>query len=440
MLSAVEFFRSIASKLGSAEHRYREALVRGQAVIDFHADGTIRRVNDDFLQLFGYARHEVIGHHHRMFVGHHAETDEYRAFWADLAHGQFKQGVYKRYTKAGREVWIQGTYSPLFDRRGRVVGVVKHAVDVTDNLLRQADMRGRLAAIDRSQAVITFDLNGIILDANENFLRATGYALEEIVGAHHRIFVPGSEHQSQAYADFWAHLRKGEYREALFKRLRKDGSELWIQATYNPILDAAGRPVKVVKYATDVTARTRASMCMSKALGDLSAAIPSIAEQSMEAASLASSASERAKMGSHTVAELDKAISAINQHAKDMNEMVSTINGISFQTNLLALNATVEAAHAGALGQGFAVVAKEVRELATRSGQSATQIRQVIEHVADALTQCTGHAAQARQAMEDILLSSVNVSDHIRRIAASTQRQSADVAEIDRAVGTMRSP
>ncbi|SDT06994.1 PAS domain-containing protein [Actinoplanes derwentensis] len=230
------------------------AIRRSQAVIEFDLAGTVLEANDSFLDLMGYRLDEIRGRHHRIFVAtEEAARPEYRAFWEKLGRGEFHSAEYRRIAKDGGEVWIRATYNPILDADGKPVKVVKFANDVTAEKLRNAEFAGRLAAIDRSQAVIEFDLDGRILTANENFLSTVGYTLAEIAGRHHSMFCTAEYADSAEYRDFWASLRSGEFRSGRFHRHGKDGRDVWIQSSYNPILDLSGRPIKVIKYAYDVT-------------------------------------------------------------------------------------------------------------------------------------------------------------------------------------------
>ena len=232
-----------------------EAISRSLAVIEFTLDGEILWANENFLAVMGYTLDEVVGQRHSMFVDPADRYgEEYRAFWRGLNEGRFTVAEYKRVAKGGRAVWIQGSYNPILDVTGKPFKVIKYASDVTAAKLKSADDLGQIQAIGRSQAVIEFTLDGIILSANENFLATMGYRLDEIVGKHHAIFVDDETRGSAAYRSFWQDLGRGEYVSAEFKRVRKDGSEVWLQASYNPILDPTGKPLKVVKYASDITA------------------------------------------------------------------------------------------------------------------------------------------------------------------------------------------
>lgn len=231
-----------------------EAISQSQAVIEFKPDGTILTANDNFLQTFGYSLSEIQGRHHAMFCdADYANSESYRNFWRDLADGKSLTAELQRFGKGGREIWIQGSYNPVLDGRGKVEKVVKVASDITEAKRTSTDYQSRVAAINRSQAVIEFTLDGEILDANENFLATVGYSLGEIKGKHHRIFCRPEYTASRDYFDFWTRLSKGEFFAGQFERIQKDGSPVWIEASYNPVMNCKGEPYKVVKFATDIT-------------------------------------------------------------------------------------------------------------------------------------------------------------------------------------------
>jgi methyl-accepting chemotaxis protein len=239
------------------------AIRKSQAVIEFAMDGTILDANDNFLKALGYRLEEIQGQHHSMFVEPaFKQSNEYREFWAALHRGEYQAAEYKRIGKGGREVWIQASYNPILDPDGKPFKVVKFATDVTEQKLRNADYSGQVAAIGKSQAVIEFKMDGTVLTANDNFLKTLGYRLEEIQGRHHSMFVDEAYRQSYEYKEFWAALNRGEYQAAEYKRIGKGGKEVWIQASYNPIMDLNGKPFKVVKYATDITPQKQALNAM----------------------------------------------------------------------------------------------------------------------------------------------------------------------------------
>lgn len=257
------------------------ALSKSQAVIEFCLDGTILSANENFLTTLKYDRSEIEGKHHRIFVDPtEAGSQSYIDFWKELASGEFRSGEYMRLAKDGSEVWIQASYNPIFDHNGKPIKVVKFASDITKEKLLAADAKGQLQAISKAQAVIEFDLTGTVLTANDNFLGAMGYRLEEIVGQHHSIFVPTELSSTEEYVQFWKSLAKGEFRSDEFRRVGKNGKDVWIQASYNPILGPNGEVAKIVKYAVDITDRKMALQELASGLsglasGDLSIRLPS---------------------------------------------------------------------------------------------------------------------------------------------------------------------
>ena len=244
-----------------------EAINKAQAVIEFTPDGKIEGANENFLKALGYTLDEIKGQHHSMLVDPaYRASPEYKAFWDKLRRGEHDAGQYKRIGKGGKEIWIQASYNPIVDANGKAFKVVKYATDITEEKLRTADYEGQIAAIGKAQAVIEFSMDGKILNANENFLKVLGYSLDEVKGKHHSMFVEPDFRQSAEYRMFWEKLGRGEYDAGQYKRIGKNGKEAWIQASYNPILDADGKPFKVVKYATDVTAQVHASQALQQAV------------------------------------------------------------------------------------------------------------------------------------------------------------------------------
>jgi methyl-accepting chemotaxis protein len=244
--------------LNDQDLQYKTGLLTGldrcQAVISFTPEGIVEDANENFLKVTGYSKEDIVGKHHRLFVlPDYGMSEEYKSFWESLRNGEHSSGEYCRVAKNGDKVWIQASYNPIYDKLGNIVRVVKFATDVTEQKRKNADYEGQINAIDKSLAVIEFDLEGVIQNANANFCATTGYELNEIKGQHHSMFVQPNYKMSPEYAAFWRDLKKGEFKSGEFKRVKKDGSELWIQASYNPIFDEFGQPIKVVKYASDVT-------------------------------------------------------------------------------------------------------------------------------------------------------------------------------------------
>ncbi|WP_441278837.1 methyl-accepting chemotaxis protein [Tardiphaga sp. 172_B4_N1_3] len=403
------------------------AIGRSQAVIEFKLDGTIVTANDLFLNVLGYNLAEIEGKHHSMFVDSATRDGAaYREFWASLNRGEYQAAEYKRIGKNGKEVWILATYNPILDETGRPIKVVKFASDVTEQKLRTANFSGQIEAIGKSQAVIEFSMDGIVLSANENFLGVLGYALSEIQGKHHSMFVVPSERDGADYREFWAALKRGNYQAAEYQRIGKGGKQVWIQASYNPILDLNGKPYKVVKYATDTTAQVIArmkservrAMMESVAAGaeELNASVREISEAMMKSKTTAMSAVGKVELADDQAQRLSTA-------AQAMSGIVELIGNITGQINLLALNATIESARAGEAGRGFAVVASEVKNL-------ANQAKQATDKIASEIGSLNGISSDVVDALSAIKQEIQNVSEYVTATAAAVEEQSTVTNEM----------
>lgn len=251
-----------------------DALNRSLAIIEFDLHGNILIANDNFLNVLGYSLEEVKGQHHSIFVDNtYRNSQEYKDFWARLRNGEFQSGEYCRYTKNGQTVWIEASYNPIFDANNKPYKIVKFASDITAKKQQNSDYESQLAAISKSQAVISFKLDGTILSANDNFLNALGYTLNEVQGKHHRLFVDSEYQKSDEYRNFWDRLAKGEHFVGRFPRVHKSGKVIWIQANYSPISDPNGTPYKVVKFATDITAEVEAEQQLQLTVSQVNSAI-----------------------------------------------------------------------------------------------------------------------------------------------------------------------
>jgi methyl-accepting chemotaxis protein len=375
----------------------------------------------------GYSLAEVQGRHHSMFVTP-ADRDSaaYREFWACLNRGDYQAGEFKHVGKGGREVWILATYNPILNESGKPFKVVKFATDVTEQKLKAADADGQIAAIGKSQAVIEFNMDGTIRMANQNFLDAMGYVLAEIQGKHHSLFVEPDDRNSQTYREFWDNLNRGQYQAAEYKRIAKGGREVWIQASYNPILDLNGKPFKVVKYATDITAQ---AMARKKAESARSL-IEQVAEGSEAMSGSVREISESMVKSRQTTAAAVERVEAADLQAQRlstttlaMGGIVKLIGDITGQINLLALNATIESARAGEAGRGFAVVASEVKNLANQAKQATDKISTEI----DSLNSVSGDVVSTLSAIKSAI---ENVNEYVTSTAAAVEEQSTVTSEM----------
>ena len=412
-----------AQKIRSMENFGKiAAMDRSQAVIEFSMDGTIVTANENFLDAMGYALGEVQGKHHSMFV-EPSERDggAYREFWARLNRGEFQAAEYKRLGKGGKEVWILATYNPILDEKGKPFKVVKFATDVTSQKLRAADLDGQITAIGKSQAVIEFRMDGTIISANENFLSALGYTLGEVQGRHHSMFVEPAERGGSAYQDFWARLNRGEYQVAEYKRIGKGGKEVWIQASYNPILDLNGRPFKVVKYAADTTQQALTRMRAERARSLIESVAAGSEEMNASILEISSTMVKSRQTATEAVTQVDSAdvqAQRLTSAAQSMEGIVDLIGNITGQINLLALNATIESARAGEAGRGFAVVASEVKSLANQAKQATDKISKEIA----ALNIISGDVVLALNSIKRAI---EHVNEFVTSTAAAVEEQSA---------------
>jgi methyl-accepting chemotaxis protein len=381
-----------------------DAASRSQAIIEFAMDGTILTANANFLATVGYELDEIVGQHHRLFVSPaYAASEEYRDFWNRLRNGEHEVAEYLRVGKGGREVWIQASYNPILGADSKPAKVVKFATDITAQKLRAADFEGQLAAISKSQAVIEFTPEGEILTANDNFLNTLGYRLEEIRGRHHEMFVPADYARTDEYREFWARLAKGEYQAAEYLRLGKGGREVWIQATYNPILDYAGRVFKVVKYATDVTSRKQAVDLLGKSLAKL-------AEGDL-----------RARIDTRFEGELDDVRGALNHTVERMTDIISQLR----DTSRALKTATAEILSG----------ANDLAERTTRQAATIEETSAAMEQLSTTVADNARRADAAHTKSQAVLTAAAEGGEVMRSANVAMERISTSSSKISNIIG-----
>lgn len=424
----------------AAAHGMVAAIHEVQAVIEFDLKGRILDANANFLDTFGYGKDEVVGQTHSMFCRpEFLGSREYADFWERLGRAESVSGRFRRVAKGNKDVWLQASYNPILDAAGKPHKVVKFAVDITQELMAAAETKGKIDAIDLSQAVVEFDMQGNVLAANPNFLRTMGYTLAEIHNQHHSMFCEPGLAQSQSYRDFWADLGEGKFQSARYRRIGKHGAQVWIQATYNPILDADGRAYKVVKYAVDVTAQVQRERAVAQKVQDITAvlhamsdSIKRLARSAGRSTELAEQTQREAGEGSQLVRRSRDAIIAIERSSSDIHEIVDTISEISGQTHLLAFNAAIEAARAGEQGVGFSVVADEVRKLAEKSSLAAREIAKLINQTVSRVSEGSRLSEEVDAAFSRILGAVENTTRSISEIGTATKEQELSTQDVAR--------
>jgi len=364
-----------------AEHAAtRQALDRSLSIVELGPDGTVLAANDNFCATMGTRQTEIIGQNHASLCDPaYTASPTYQQFWSDLRAGKFFQGRFRRRHRSGRAVWLEATYNPVADpRSGHITRVIKFATDITERVEEAARAAALIAAIERSMAVIEFSPDGTVLRANDNFLQTMGYSAGEVIGKHHRLFCPTDIAGSSEYENFWRDLRAGHHFSGQFCRLDKRGSPVWLEASYNPVLDEDGHVVRIVKTASDVTPQVRRYQAEQESTATAAAAAQETERISAHGEAIILETVARIQSISRAVDEAAVQVDSLGQRTADISLITSTIKEIADQTNLLALNAAIEAARAGESGRGFAVVADEVRKLAERTTRSTEEITRMV--------------------------------------------------------------
>ncbi|WP_029652654.1 methyl-accepting chemotaxis protein [Marinobacter daepoensis] len=418
-------------KLQQENETLREELYMLQQLVEDVADelmtleldtsGKISSINTRFRSEFGAGSDAVVGRHARDLVPDYLRnTEHFRLMMSALDNGRVWVGAWQVHNTNGEHLWLRATLCPIKRRDGSLDHITIFANNLTRTIETSRQHENLIRAMQRSMAVIEFDLGGHVLAANDLFLDAMGYSMNEIKGKQHRMFCPPDIYNSPEYEAFWDRLRRGDFVADRFKRIDRAGREVWLEASYNPLMNARDELYKVVKFATVITEQVLQEREVSNAAGvayETSQATDASARRGMEVMeSTASVMRELADQMNHAV----ERIGELDQQSQTINTLIQSISGIADQTNLLALNAAIEAARAGGQGRGFAVVADEVRKLASRTSEATAEIVSVVGRNQELTSRAVGVIESGKSQAEEVqglIGEAENVIDEIQEAA-----------------------
>ncbi len=352
-----------------------------QEMISFSLDsnGVVSGANQNFIDITGYSKNDVAGRSLKdLLVPASLEKEHCRRMLECIAQGRHWHGAVQLLKKNGEQAWLRSIFQPQVKKPGQATQLVTYSTELTRTISESKEQQDMLQALNRSSAVIEFTLDGIILNANENFLSCVGYTKDDILGKHHRLFCTTETSESREYKEFWARLSRGDFVSGRFQRIGRNGNIIWLEASYNPIRDETGKYYKVVKFATDITEQMNREAAISETSNIAYEISQKTDADTSEGLRVINSTIETMRGLSALMEDASQGINELDTQSERVSALVDSIKGIADQTNLLALNAAIEAARAGEQGRGFSVVADEVRQLASRTSAATEQIIEVV--------------------------------------------------------------
>ncbi|ONH51135.1 methyl-accepting chemotaxis sensory transducer with Pas/Pac sensor [Pseudomonas cedrina] len=414
----------------------RDGLDREMLMLSIDSAFRIIACNDNFANALGYTQDQLLGRALDQIVPQYvSKLPCFHNFRAAVAAGKSISDDYRYLHADGSLVWLHAHWRPITDATGTLSHVTCYATNITSRVEKASENASFIDALLRSTAVIEFDLSGHVLKANDQFLRAMGYSLEQAKGSHHRIFCKPEETSSQQYKDFWATLNRGEFVAGRFERVDSRGQTVWLEATYNPVYDTEGNLCKVVKFATVVSDQVAREQ-------EVSGAAHTAFEISQQTDVTAQRGAVVVNDTMHTMRKIavdmqaaSGGVEALGKQSLLISSIIQTISSIAQQTNLLALNAAIEAARAGEQGRGFAVVADEVRQLAGRTSTATEEIASVVlqnqKLVDETVAEMANSKSQAEQGLELATQAGqviVEIQDGAKKVVEAVGRFATQVA------------
>lgn len=403
-----------------------DATDRGFCIVKLDGDNGVLDVNQKYLTTMGYTLEELKRVGYKNLRNPKVSESDYEKLWAAIKTKTDVSGVYSQVRKDGSLVWFYVTFNPVFDESGALSYVVAIAADISSFVKKANESQDALDAVNRSMATIEFDTDGNIIDANANFLSTIGYTLEEIKDKHHKIFCDPLFTQSQDYAKFWDRLRRGEFVAGKFKRIGKDNKEIWLEASYNPILDSNGRVYRVIKFATDITPQILNDRENTKIASEMAQENDKL---TTEGAKVIEETTSNMKQIAEMMQVSSSLVASLGSQSDEITSVIQTIKDIADQTNLLALNAAIEAARAGEHGRGFAVVADEVRKLAERTTHSITEITSTINSIRDVTGQVVDNIKTSIGQVDDGVKLAGEAKEFMDKIRESASKVAKTIQE-----------
>ncbi|OLU25542.1 chemotaxis protein [Pseudomonas sp. PA15(2017)] len=418
------------------QEEIRENLDKEMIIIELDADGRIERVNELFQRELGYRAGDVEGQPLSQLLPSDLARDPHQArALSAIKERRHFSGALRLFGKDGRHVWLRSVVVPMSDHLTGKQRLVIHSNNLTRTIEASLEHESLVKALLRSTAVIEFNLDGTVITANDLFLRGMGYNLAQVVGKHHRMFCTSEEAASEGYRQFWERLRRGEFVVDRFKRIDSAGRDVWLEATYNPIIDLHGKLYKVVKFATVITEQVNLEQAVANAANlAYSTSLQTDASASKGREVIRDTVEVLHRLAS-AMQSATQSIQALDEQGRLVESIVTAISGIADQTNLLALNAAIEAARAGEQGRGFAVVADEVRQLASRTSKATKEIVAVVQQnqalassAVDVITQSRELAGQALTMASDSDTVIQDIQEDAKGVVAAVSQFSSQVA------------